>query len=133
MSNARGKTAHSLIEGGFTLLEVLVAFAILAFALAAAYGVFSDASRSVASGERYGQALALAESRLAAIDAAPPGETWDGSGEYEDIYRWTVETSPLPDTVSDSVPLVPVAVSVTVSWEDGGPVVLETIRLKARQ
>ena len=68
-------------DRGFTLIEVLVAFAILAFTLAAAYGVFADASRAVASGERYGVALALAESRLAEVDAAPADEVWAGAGE----------------------------------------------------
>lgn len=120
-------------EGGFTLVEVLVAFAILAFALAAAYGVFSDSVRAVASGERYGVALAVAESRLAEIDAMPPEEAWDGRGTYDDAYRWSVETRALPHARSDSSEgHEPVLVSVTVSWDGGGPVVLDTVRLRRR-
>lgn len=133
MSNGKAMTARGARDRGFTLVEVLVAFAILAFSLAAAYGVFSDASRSVAAGERYGLALALAEHRLAVVDAAPLDETWDGAGIYENIYRWEVETRAQPDSVADSVRLVPVVVSVTVSWDGGGPVTLETIRLRSRR
>lgn len=133
MSKDRAVTTRRARERGFTLLEVLVAFAILAFTLAASYGVFSDASRSVAAGERYGTALALAENRLAEVDAASPDAIWDGAGEYGEIYRWQVETRALPDSVAESVRLMPVIVSVSVTWPDGGPVVLETIRLKERR
>ena len=132
MSKDRAVPTRRARDRGFTLLEVLVAFAILAFTLAAAYGVFSDASRSVASGERYGVALALAESRLAEVDAAAAAETWDGEGEFEDTYRWRVETRAMPDGAAENVPVEPVIVTVTVSWASGGPVTLETIRLRPR-
>lgn len=126
MTARRGRTR------GFTLVEVLVAFTILAFTLAAAYGVFSDASRAVATGERYGTALALAESRLAAVDAARPDEPWDDAGDFGDIYRWRVDTRILPDGAAGPAGLEPVVVSVTVTWPSGGPVTLETIRLRSR-
>lgn len=117
---------------GFTLIEVLVAFAILAFTLAAAYGVFSDASRAVASGERYGEALALAEARIAEIDVAGPDEAWDGEGVFDGLYHWRVESRVLGAEVAGNVRLEPVAITVTVNWDSGGPVTLETIRLRAR-
>ena len=119
-------------EKGFTLVEVLVAFTILAFSLAAAYGVFSDASRAVASGERYGRALALAESRLAAVEAARPDAVWDDAGEFDETYRWRVATETLSDNLPVNVQLEPVVVSVTVNWDGGGPLILETIRLRPR-
>jgi len=125
-------TAPGGRDRGFTLIEVLVAFAILAFTLAAAYGVFADASRAVASGERYGVALALAESRLAEVDAAPADEVWDSEGEFAGTYRWRVETRAFPDSPAKTDRLEPVVVAVTVTWESGGPVVLETIRLRRR-
>ncbi len=124
-------TARRARARGFTLVEVLVAFTILAFTLAAAYGVFSDASRAVATGERYGTALALAESRLAAVDAAPPDESWDGAGDFAGIYRWRVDSRILPGA-GGYTGLDPVVVTVTVTWDTGGPVVLETVRLRAR-
>jgi len=120
-------------DRGFTLIEVLVAFAILAFTLAAAYGVFSDSVRAVASGERHGVALALAESRLAEIDAMPLDEAWDNEGDFNDIYRWSVETRSLPGTMREAnAGFEPVLVSVTVTWEHGGRVALDTVRLKRR-
>lgn len=125
-------TARPRRARGFTLVEVLVAFAILAFTLTAAYGVFSDAARAVAKGERYGVALALAESRLAAVDTLPVGDSWDGAGLFDETYRWEVETRPLPAELADTVRLEPVAVTVTVRWDSGGPVTLETIRLRPR-
>ncbi len=132
MSKDNAMTVRGGRDRGFTLIEVLVAFAILAFTLAAAYGVFADASRAVASGERYGVALALAETRLAEVDAATADDVWDSEGEFGGAYRWRVETRALPDGPAENVQLVPVAVSVTVTWESGGPVVLESVRLRQR-
>jgi len=120
-------------QSGFTLVEVLVAFAILAFTLATAYGVFSDSVRAVASGERHGVALALAESRLAEIDAMPADEPWDSEGDFNDTFHWRVETRPLPDSsAGGDAALEPVLVSVTVTWDRGAPVTLDTIRLRRR-
>jgi general secretion pathway protein I len=132
MSSGDAMTARRGRDRGFTLIEVVVAFAILAFTLAAAYGVFADASRAVASGERYGVALALAESRLAGVDAAAAGDVWDGEGEFGETYIWRVETSALEDGPPGNVRIEPVVVSVTVTWDSGGPVVLETVRLRQR-
>ena len=120
-------------ERGFTLIEVLISFAILAFTLAAAYGVFSDASRAVASGERYAVALALAETRMAEVGGIPNGESWDSEGVFDNSYYWSVETRPLPGAAaSPDAGVEPVVVSVSVNWDSGGPVTLESIRLRSQ-
>lgn len=116
---------------GFTLVEVLVAFAILAFTLAAAYGVFSDSARAVATGEDHGVALALAQSKLAESDALPADERRDGSGEFDDRFLWRIETEDLPDSApAGTAALKPVLVRVTVEWDSGRSIALETIRLE---
>ncbi len=127
-------TVSSGNRRGFTLVEVLVAFAILAMALTAAYGVFSDASRAVSSGERYAVALALAEARLAEIDAMPADGGWDGEGDFAEAYRWRIESRVLTDpaiAAAQEGGMATVLVTVTVTWETGGTVTLETIRLRA--
>jgi hypothetical protein len=74
----------------------------------------------------------LAESRLAGVDAAAAGDVWDGEGEFGETYIWRVETSALEDGPPGNVRIESVVVSVTVTWDSGGPVVLETVRLRQR-
>ena len=113
-------------DRGFTLIEVLVAFAILAFTLAAAYGVFADASRAVASGERYGVALALAETAIERASApsfltgalAEGGASLSGDG-------WRVDAAPM---VEETGPLALIRLIATAGAQDAAGVTLETIR-----
>lgn len=121
---------------GFTLIEVLVAFLILAFSMGALMTLFSGSLRSVRLGEDYAHAAALARAQLARIDVdgleGPGLET----GETEDGYRWSMESAPVPDW--DAAPresgLRPLAVTVTVSWglQGNRSVTLSTVRLAPR-
>ena len=124
------------ISRGFTLIEVLVAFLILAFSLGALFSLFSGSLRSVRQGEDYAQAAALARSQLARIDA----DGFDGqgieTGETEDGYRWRMEFAPLPASVAPfgDGNFEPLAVTVTVSWGalDNRSMALSTVRLARR-
>jgi len=107
---------------GFSLLEVLVAFTILAMLLGALFQVFSGGLRAASAGERYTRATVIAQSRLAALGAEQPLREGVFSGTTDDAYGWRVTVSPylddqLPET--DRV-LLPLTVSVEVFWEDGG-------------
>ena len=51
-------------DRGFTLIEILVAFTILALFLGAAFEVFSSAVRAAQVGDEYARALVLARSKL---------------------------------------------------------------------
>lgn len=117
---------------GFTLIEVLVAFIILAFSLGTVFTVFSDSLRSVRLGEEYARATAIAQARLDLVEAS--GLTGRGveEGDEESGYRWRVEIAEatgLPVVTGES-DLVPVEISVTVSWgvANARSVTLTTIR-----
>lgn len=89
--------------GGFTLLEVMIAMAILAIALVV---VFQSQSQSIsmASESRFlTTASLLAQSKMAEMEAANPGELGSGSGDFGDDYpgyswRATVEGTQM-DTI----------------------------------
>ncbi len=121
---------------GFTLIEVLVAFLILAFSLGALFNVFSGSLRSVRQGEDYAHAAALARAQLRLIDADGVAGQGIETGETEDGFRWEVEFSPLPDSVAQAGDgdFEPVAVTATVSWGalNNRSVVLSTVRLARR-
>ena len=82
------------ISDGFTLLEVMIAMAILAITLVA---VFQSQSQSIsmAGDSRFlTTASLLAQSRMVEIDTADPKAVTAGNGDFgEDFpdYRWQVE------------------------------------------
>lgn len=121
---------------GFTLLEVLVAFAILTFSLAGVFGVFSNSLRAVRTGEEYAHATALARARLAEVGISDRSISDPSSGEDDDGYRWRVDFEEMSDitiTPTDSG-LVPFRVTVLVEWGQGNgrSVELATIRAVRR-
>lgn len=58
-------------QRGLTLLELLVAFAIMALSLGMLYRAMGSSARSVADVDRYQRAVVLAESLLSLRDAIP--------------------------------------------------------------
>jgi len=81
-------------DGGFTLLEVMIAMAILAISLVAVYQSQSQ-SLSMASDSRFlTTASLLAQGRMAELDAASPLQIANGKGDFGESfpdYRWEVE------------------------------------------
>ncbi len=123
-------------SGGFTLIEVLVAFTIMAIALAALLQAFATGLRSgQAAGER-ARLVARAESRLASVGASIPlaPGLYDGSTE---AGRWEVEVRPYspagrPESAAAGAApagFAPYAVTVVVTAKDGTRQRLETLRL----
>ncbi|HPQ43910.1 MAG TPA: type II secretion system minor pseudopilin GspI [Syntrophales bacterium] len=80
-------------SGGFTLLEVMLAMAILAISLTA---VFQSQSQSISmTGRSRFETTAplLAQSRMAHIEAMSPGDIHSGEGDFGDDfpdYRWNL-------------------------------------------
>ena len=128
---------HRSDEGGFLLLEVLVAFVIAALALAVLFEGAVGGLRATALAGRYDQAIARARSHLAAVGGraswlAPGVQAGDdGSG-----FRWQVRVVPVAATVLAAPPtrrLILYRVSVTESWKAEGAqrdVRLTTARLQ---
>lgn len=99
---------------GFTLLEVMIAMAILAIALVAVYQSQSQ-SISMAGDSRFlTTASLLAQARMTEIDAADPREAVSGKGDFGDDfpdYTWQVEVT----DVEESSFLKKIALTVTNS------------------
>lgn len=122
-------------QRGYTLIEVLVAFVILALALTVLLRIFSGGLRNVSVSSDYAQATLIAESQLAAAGSAGTLTAGVTHGEADKIFRWTRTVSeyfPFPEYTT-SIRAVPAYfVSVTVEWPHGNgkrSIDLATVRL----
>jgi general secretion pathway protein I len=128
----------ALQEGGFTLLEVVVALAIAAMALVGLFQAASGGLFAVDTAARAEEAVQRAQSRLAAVgrDAAlVQGDFTDDDGGG---YRWRLRVRPvatrqaLPRDADSAANATLFDVEVAVSWPGRNgdrSVVLRTLRL----
>ena len=108
---------------GYTLIEVLVAFVILALALTVLLRIFSGGLRSVSLSSQYAHAILVAEAQLVAADtpdALVPGTTTGTDGE---AFHWTRRVSgyrPRPELEGSAVRVPAYQVDVDVEWHQAG-------------
>jgi len=121
-------------ERGFSLLEVLVAFAILSISLGILLQVFATGLRNAGLADDYTRATLYAESILAAIGRETPLTEGERSGPVNDRFSWrstvSAYTEGLPDP--EKIRARAYRVSVEVYWPglaQNRSVLLETLRL----
>jgi general secretion pathway protein I len=109
--------------GGFSLLEMVVAIAILALTLGALYQAVGGATRNVRTDERYAYAVELARSLLA-DNARVPRAGLRRRGQTAGGFNWSVRATPL-DLASGRAKRGELeagalqAIEVSVAWQDG--------------
>lgn len=112
---------------GFTLIEVLVAFALVALILGAALRLVSGGLNDSDAAERHTLAVLVAESRIAEAGATVSLEPGITEGTASGNFRWRREIRQLNGQTNDD-PLPLYAVTVDVAWDDGPGVRLATLR-----
>jgi prepilin-type N-terminal cleavage/methylation domain-containing protein len=112
-------------DAGFTLIEVLVALAIVGLAMAATAGVFSNGLLGHETASDAEAALALAEERLAVAGGAPSLQPGAQKGVFADRFAWQTTISAYEDAGDGKQidppkdPLRLYRVAVIVAWHDG--------------
>ena len=122
-------------QRGFSLLEVLVAFAILAVSLGVLLGIFSRATTATIASAQYSQAATLAESLLTLVGHEVALEEGAVSGGTESGFSW--ELTMVEIDLADEFPTTTRSVrayrvNVTVLWFDAGRprrLMLSTLKL----
>ena len=120
MRSTRSQSGVGLPSGskGFSLLEMVVAIAILGLTLGALYQAVSGATRNVRTDEKYAYGVELARSLLA-MNAIVPVSGKNSSGETEGGFSWQVVASPTAIADGSLRPGSLQDIEVVVGWEDG--------------
>ncbi len=131
----RNRRDRSRKIAGFSLLEMLVAFAIMALSLGLIYKMAGGSARHTGELIHNQNAIWLAQSLLAGQSRIPTGG-WNETGTSEG-YKWEVKSSPYSaagsgqsaaDGSGNTIALH--RVQVTVSWDmDARPGQLELVTL----
>jgi general secretion pathway protein I len=135
----RASHASRTNQRGYTLIEVVVAFALLALGMTLLLGTLSGAARQVRWSADAGRAALHAQSLL---DQAGVGESLQPGrreGELDNgRYRWSLEVVPYTDIaqatqagIDPSAPQL-MRLVLSVQWREGGPrerLQLQSLRL----
>lgn len=126
-------------QRGFSLLEILIAFSILALSLGILLKIFSGGVNSAIIAEEYNAAVQIAESLMATAGVETPLQAGQTSGQENDHYQWLVEVSPFPFNPENidikTMTATLFKVKVTVSWgndsadDQARQIVLTTLKL----
>jgi general secretion pathway protein I len=113
----RSKT-NKRSEEGFTLIEVVVALAILGITLTVIIELFAGGLRLARTSKEYTKAVSYAHTKMEDIVSQQNIEEGVSEGEFDDIYHWRV--------AMNKVNLLP----IDKPWEVKPPVELFQVRVE---
>lgn len=127
--------------GGFSLLEVLVAFALLALSLTLLLGTLSGAARQVGQADARSRAVLHAQSLMGSVGVEAPLQEGHQQGQWEaGRYEWQLQVQPyrpergagegaLPDAATAGPRLLELHLQVRWTQPRAGELNWRTLRL----
>jgi len=111
-------------QGGFTLVEVVVAMAILGISLVLVIELFSGGLRLGRTSEEYTVAAQLAHQKIEEIALYKQVEEGIEEGEFDSTYRWQVEVKKidlllLANETDYKPPAELYQIQVRIIWKSG--------------
>ncbi|MBY3328770.1 prepilin-type N-terminal cleavage/methylation domain-containing protein [Rhizobium laguerreae] len=125
------KPVQTGLNDGFTLIEVLAAFAILALFLGVSFEGLTLSLRATRKAEVMQEALQRAESKLDSIGLTEPIILGESSGRFNDGSFWTSRTRQIStrDGLSFGAYWIEVSVTPTSPRQQVVPVTLKTLKI----
>jgi general secretion pathway protein I len=123
-------------DAGFTIIEVLIALAVVAVSIVAIGSVMSTNARGVRLLEQH---VTLMQNARTVMTAGIPPRAELGPGELSgviDDYKWNIDVGPLGegwDAPGAELPWIPALVRIRVKSPSGAESDLRTVRLMRRQ
>ena len=117
---------------GFTLVEILVAFMMLALVGGALLQLFQGGMRNIDSSRHYTYASLLARSKLTELMAIPNLTEGIESGRFDDTYRWSLQLTPYVEDNDEPLPDArarALRADLKVQWDTEGEYRLTTLLL----
>ncbi|MGJ5176505.1 type IV pilus modification PilV family protein [Bradyrhizobium oligotrophicum] len=117
---AAAMTSAADDEAGFTLVEVIVALAMLSLGLTLVMGLLSTGLSRTGMAERLAGAVSLAQSVMAQVGSVIPLRADIRDGTEANGYQWHLAIQPYrPAQSGDARPVELYQVSVQVGWQQG--------------
>lgn len=112
-------------QNGFTLLEIIIALAILGIGLVMVMQLFSGGLRTARTSKEYTIAVIHAKVKMEEMIINPVPE----SGEYPDGFRWQTDVAPYESPYNDKVKTVKIIVKI-FNDATGDKCLVELVTLK---
>ena len=113
---------NKLNNDGFSLLEVIVALAIMAMGFVTVLQLFSGSIRLVSLSEQYLKGTTLAHSKMGELEVNNYSVTeYEGIFPDEKNYRWQLQVSPHTSPLNSKEDNIQLSeVTLNVLWEEAG-------------
>ncbi len=113
-----------MLRKGFTLIEVVVGLAILGVGLMVIIELFSGGLRLGRVSEEYTKAVTYGRAKLEELSLKPSSEEGVVEGEFNEVYRWKVETKrmellPFERDLNFKPPVECFHIKLHVIWKSG--------------
>ena len=121
LPNRKAQARRSDRASGFTLLEVMVAVAVMSIVLVSVYRMHSQSLTMNTAARFYTQAPLLAQNKMAAIETLSTGGFSEDSGDFGEQfpgYSWKVSEKDVASEVLGTVAEDLKQIDVTVSYND---------------
>jgi general secretion pathway protein I len=114
----RDGTEQASFEEGFTLLEMMVALAILVVSMGLLFKLIGTDLERTREASRQTEAAALLQSLLARSEVSP--QTGTSTGAFADGFSWKLAVQPYGGEGPRAVDAVSIA--ATISWQHGAQI-----------